>query len=138
VPPALEDSGCDAPASPLATIERRTLECPAQRPAATVVSSAPRLRPRQDRRHHQHPYHVSNQEQGGHVYKPRTCRLNYRVDGEALLGAAVTSNALWCDAVCRSHGYPGAFSDRLWMSPDHDLEFYPNAITLPDGTLGRL
>ena len=53
--------------------------------------------------------------------------------GEELLGAAVTSNALWCDAVCRSHGYPGAFSGRLWMSPDHDLEFYPNAITLrPD------
>ena len=54
---------------------------------------------------------------------------------EALLGAAVANNAAWCDAVCRSHGYPGEFSTRLWISARHDLEFYPNAITLrPDVT----
>ena len=53
--------------------------------------------------------------------------------GEALLDAAVVNNALWCDAVCRSHGYRGAFSARLWTSAHHDLEFYPNAISLrPD------
>ena len=55
--------------------------------------------------------------------------------GEALLGAAVVNNALWCDAVCRSHGYPGVFSTRLWISARHDLEFYPNAVSLcPDVT----
>jgi hypothetical protein len=52
------------------------------------------------------------------------------VHGEELLRAAVANNALWCDAVCRSHGYYGAFSARLWINVHHDLEFYPNAITL--------
>jgi len=52
------------------------------------------------------------------------------VHREALLDAAVANNALWCDAVCRSHGYPGVFSARLWISGHHDLEFYPNVITL--------
>ena len=52
---------------------------------------------------------------------------------EALLYAAVMNNARWCDAVCRSHGYPGEFTGRLWSSPRHALPFYPNAITLsPD------
>jgi hypothetical protein len=46
------------------------------------------------------------------------------------LSAAVANNASWCDAVCRSHGYPGAFSSRLWTSVRHRLRFYPNAITL--------
>ena len=54
---------------------------------------------------------------------------------EALLHAAVINNARWCDAVCRSHGYPGEFTDRLWISARHTLPFYPNAITLsPDVT----
>jgi hypothetical protein len=54
---------------------------------------------------------------------------------EALLHAAVLNNARWCDAVCRSHGYPGEFTGRLWISADHALPFYPNAITLaPDVT----
>lgn len=47
-----------------------------------------------------------------------------------LLDAAVASNASWCDTVCRSHGYPGAFSSRLWSSPRHRLRLYPNVITL--------
>jgi hypothetical protein len=54
---------------------------------------------------------------------------------EALLHAAVINNARWCDAVCRSHGYPGEFTGRLWASARHVLPFYPNAITLsPDVT----
>src|SRR6476660_4519104 len=54
---------------------------------------------------------------------------------EALLHAAVLDNARWCDAVCRSHGYPGEFGGRLWISAGHALPFYPNAITLsPDVT----
>jgi hypothetical protein len=57
------------------------------------------------------------------------------VDREALLGAAVANNASWCDAVCRSHSYPGTSGARVWISARHDLEFYPNAITLaPDAT----
>ena len=47
-----------------------------------------------------------------------------------LLSAAIANNAAWCDAVCRSHGYPGTFSSRLWSSTRHRLRFYPNAITL--------
>jgi hypothetical protein len=47
-----------------------------------------------------------------------------------LLGVAVANNASWCDAVCRSHGYPGTSSSRLWTSTRHRLRFYPNAITL--------
>jgi len=59
------------------------------------------------------------------------------VDREALLGAAVANNASWCDAVCRSHSYPGTSGARVWISARHDLEFYPNAITLaPDATAG--
>jgi hypothetical protein len=50
-----------------------------------------------------------------------------------LLGAAVANNASWCDAVCRSHGYPGTFSSRLWTSTRHRLRLYPNAITLRPG-----
>jgi hypothetical protein len=53
----------------------------------------------------------------------------------ARLLAAVANNAAWCDAVCRSHGYPGEFTARSWLSPRHRLPFYPNAITLtPDAT----
>jgi hypothetical protein len=54
---------------------------------------------------------------------------------EPPLHAAVINNARWCDAVCRSHGYPGEFTGRLWISAGHALPFYPNAITLsPDVT----
>ena len=57
---------------------------------------------------------------------------------ETLPDAAVANNALWCDAVCRSHGYPGVFSARLWISAHHDLEFYPNVITLrPEVTVAE-
>jgi hypothetical protein len=57
------------------------------------------------------------------------------VHGEALLHAVVANNARWCDAVCRSHGHPGAFTVGLWISARHTLPFYPNAITLsPDVT----
>ncbi len=52
------------------------------------------------------------------------------MDRKALLGAAVANNASWCDAVCRSHSHPGAFGARVWISAHHDLEFYPNVITL--------
>jgi hypothetical protein len=64
--------------------------------------------------------------------------LNHRVDGEGLLNAAVANNALWCDAVCRAHGFPGVFTPRVWVSARHELTFYPNVITLrPDITAGE-
>jgi hypothetical protein len=56
--------------------------------------------------------------------------LDCRMHSTGLLSAAVANNASWCDAVCRSHGYPGVFSSRLWSSPRHRLQLYPNAITL--------
>ena len=69
----------------------------------------------------------------------RNWRLDRRVHRQELLGAAVANNALWCDAVCRSHGCPGVFSDRLWVNADHGLDFYPNAITLcPDVTAAEI
>ncbi|HEY7279908.1 MAG TPA: hypothetical protein VH594_28345 [Trebonia sp.] len=55
------------------------------------------------------------------------------MDSMRLLDAAVANNASWCDAVCRSHGYPGTFNSRLWASTGHRLRFYPNAITLHPG-----
>ena len=58
---------------------------------------------------------------------------------DALLHAAVINNARWCDAVCRSHGYPGEFTGQLWISVGHTLPFYPNAITLsPDATAAEV
>ena len=54
---------------------------------------------------------------------------------EDLLHAAVANNAAWCETVCRSHGYTGEFTTRVWISARHALPFYPNAITLaPDAT----
>ena len=47
---------------------------------------------------------------------------------DTFLRAAVANNAAWCDAVCRSHGYPGEFTDRIWISAGHALPFYPNEI----------
>ena len=58
---------------------------------------------------------------------------------DPLLHAAVINNARWCDAVCRSHGYPGQFTGRLWTSVRHALPFYPNVITLsPDATAAEV
>ena len=55
---------------------------------------------------------------------------------EALLHAAVINNARWCDAVSRSHGYPGEFTGRLWTSVGHALPYYPDAITLSPRSAG--
>ena len=57
---------------------------------------------------------------------------------DPLLHAAVIDDARWCNAVCRSHGYPGQFTGRLWTSVRHAL-LYPNAITLsPDATVAEV
>lgn len=57
---------------------------------------------------------------------------------EALLHAAAADNARWCDIVCGSHGHPGVFTDRVWISAAHTVPFYPNAVTLsPDATAAQ-
>lgn len=47
-----------------------------------------------------------------------------------LLLSAVRNNAVWCDAVCRSHGKPGAFEPHAWVSHTPTPPFYPNVVTL--------
>ena len=42
---------------------------------------------------------------------------------------AADNNALWCDAVCRAHGRPGAFHEEIWINHHRALPFYPNAVT---------
>ncbi|MCB8820220.1 hypothetical protein [Microvirga rosea] len=43
---------------------------------------------------------------------------------------AARNNALWCDAVCRAHGYPGEFRDALWLNHGRTPPYYPHAVTL--------
>jgi len=47
-----------------------------------------------------------------------------------LLLSAVRNNAVWCDAVCRSHGRPGTFEPHAWVSHTPTPPFYPNVVTL--------
>ncbi|MEV7194462.1 hypothetical protein AB0N81_22020 [Streptomyces sp. NPDC093510] len=59
------------------------------------------------------------------------------------LAAAVRNNADWCDAVCRSHGVPGAVEGGVWASPRRTPPLYPDAVTLspaatPDDVLSRI
>jgi hypothetical protein len=46
------------------------------------------------------------------------------------LARAVHNNALWCDAICRSHGCPGEFLDDVWVNRHRAPPFYPNVVTL--------
>ena len=43
---------------------------------------------------------------------------------------AVLNNAAWCETVCRVHGVPGEFHDKLWLNRHPVPRFYPNAVTL--------
>jgi hypothetical protein len=46
---------------------------------------------------------------------------------------AARNNALWCDAVCRTHGIAGSIDDVAWSAPTRTPPFYPDAVTLsPD------
>ncbi|MEX2201241.1 MAG: hypothetical protein WD711_07600 [Dongiaceae bacterium] len=53
----------------------------------------------------------------------------------ALLAAAVTNNALWCDAICRAHERVGEFSPHHWLCRVDVPPFYPNLVTLGDASL---
>jgi hypothetical protein len=52
------------------------------------------------------------------------------VDHEQYVQAAARNNAEWCDAVCRSHGLPGEFSEQTWTNARRTPPFYPDAVTL--------
>jgi len=43
---------------------------------------------------------------------------------------AARNNALWCDAVCRTHGLRGSVDDSAWSSPTRTPPYYPDAVTL--------
>jgi hypothetical protein len=46
---------------------------------------------------------------------------------------AASNNALWCDAVARSHGVVGTFDETAWASPTRTPPYYPDVVTLsPD------
>ncbi|TQM62817.1 hypothetical protein [Humibacillus xanthopallidus] len=46
------------------------------------------------------------------------------------IALAAHNNALWCDAVARSHGVRGTFDDEAWAAPTRTPPFYPDAVTL--------
>ena len=47
------------------------------------------------------------------------------------MAPAARNNALWCDAVCRANGAPGAFLEpRVWLTRGPAPAFYPNLVTL--------
>jgi hypothetical protein len=46
---------------------------------------------------------------------------------------AARNNALWCDAVARSHGVTGTLDAAAWTAPSRTPPYYPDAVTLsPD------
>jgi hypothetical protein len=46
---------------------------------------------------------------------------------------AARNNALWCEAVCRTHGVVGTLDDDAWSAPTRTPPFYPDAVTLSPG-----
>ena len=51
------------------------------------------------------------------------------------IALAARNNALWCDAVCRSHGLTSVLDDLAWTSRTRTPPYYPDAVTLsPDTT----
>ena len=55
---------------------------------------------------------------------------------ERVLSAAA-NNAQWCDLVCRSHGIPTAFDERVWVALRRAPEFYPDVVTLVPGVVAE-
>ena len=43
---------------------------------------------------------------------------------------AARNNALWCDAVARSHGVTGTFDEMAWACPTRTPPYYPDVVTL--------
>lgn len=51
---------------------------------------------------------------------------------DGIVAQAARNNALWCDAVCRAHGRPGAFENALWVNRSGTPRYYPDAVTLSE------
>ncbi|MFI5778073.1 hypothetical protein [Nocardia sp. NPDC051570] len=49
---------------------------------------------------------------------------------DELVRIAAHNNALWCDAICRSHGIAGEFEATAWTSAHRTPPLYPDAVTL--------
>ncbi|MDT9690761.1 hypothetical protein Q5762_20920 [Streptomyces sp. P9(2023)] len=47
-----------------------------------------------------------------------------------MITEAVLNNAVWCEAMCRAHGSPGAFGPRAWTNARRTPLYYPDAVTL--------
>ncbi|MDZ4737983.1 MAG: hypothetical protein SGJ07_16700 [Rhodospirillaceae bacterium] len=52
----------------------------------------------------------------------------------AVLPAAASNNALWCDTICRAHGKSGEFSPHRWICRVDAPPLYPNLVTLGDAS----
>lgn len=48
----------------------------------------------------------------------------------AVVARAVRNNALWCDATCRAHGWPGEFHDAYWINHGAVPPYTSKLITL--------
>lgn len=46
---------------------------------------------------------------------------------------AALNNAVWCAAMCRSHGIAGQFGPQAWTAPTRTPPLYPDAVTLTPG-----
>ena len=51
--------------------------------------------------------------------------------------AAALNNAVWCDAVWRSHGLTAIHEARFWATADRAPVFYPDAVTLEPTATAR-
>ena len=47
-----------------------------------------------------------------------------------ILARAAYNNALWCDAVCATHGGAGEFHEDLWIQRRGAPRYYPDVVTL--------
>src|SRR5690606_22917901 len=57
------------------------------------------------------------------------------VPEDVVIQEAALNNAAWCDALCRAHGLPGAFTERAWTNPRRTPPYYTDAVTLsPEAT----
>lgn len=47
-----------------------------------------------------------------------------------LIRLAALNNAQWCNRICRAHGTPGRFTDKVWLTAEEAPPYYPNIVTL--------
>ncbi|MEU1280130.1 hypothetical protein [Streptomyces sp. NPDC005805] len=55
------------------------------------------------------------------------------------VATAARNNALWCATMCRAHGVPGVFGERVWSAARPTPPLYPDAVTLaPDASAAEV